>query len=47
MIMMIYSSGSFFTVPSHLFGSTAILFVMAALPILISVRKSINKPVSA
>lgn len=47
MIMLIYTSGSFFTVPTHLFGSTAVLFVMAALPVLISVRKSINKPVSA
>ena len=47
MIMLIYSSGSFFTAPAHLFESTAALFAMAALPVLIPVRKSINKTASA
>ena len=47
MIMLIYSSGSFFTVPSHLFESTAALFVMAALPVIISVRKSFGKTANA
>lgn len=47
MIMLIYSSGNFFAAPSHLFGSTAVLLIMAALPVLITVRKSINKTASA
>jgi len=46
-IMLIYSSGSFFVAPSNLFGATAILFLMAAVPVLISVRTNINKPASA
>lgn len=47
MVMLIYSSGSFFTAPAHLFESTAILFAMAALPVLIPVRKSLGKTASA
>lgn len=47
MIMLIYSSGNFFAVPTHLFESTAVLFVMAALPVLISVRKSFGKTANA
>jgi predicted permease len=47
MIMLIYSSGSFFVAPSHLFESAAVLLVMATLPVLATVRKSINKTASA
>lgn len=47
MIMLIYSSGGFFTAPSHLFESTAVLLVLAALPVVIPVRKGLNKTASA
>jgi len=47
MILLIYSSGSFFAAPSHLFESTGALLLMASLPVLIPVRKSINKTASA
>jgi len=47
MIMLIYTSGSYFTIPSHLFTSTAVLFVMAALPLLLSIRKTFGKTANA
>lgn len=47
MIMLIYSSGSFFVAPSHLFESVAVLLVLAALPVVIPARKLLNKTASA
>lgn len=47
MILLIYSFGTFFTAPSHLFEATAILLLLAAIPILIPSRSEINKPANA
>lgn len=47
MIMMIYSTGSFFTAPAHLFESTAVLLLLAALPVLIPARKGLGNTASA
>jgi predicted permease len=47
MIMLIYSCGGFFVRPAHLFESTAILLLMAVLPVMITIKKSLNKTASA
>jgi predicted permease len=47
MIMLIYSCGSFFVEPSHLFESTVALLVMTVLPILIPVIRGSNKTANA
>ncbi len=47
MILLIYSSGGFFTAPSHLFEGVAVLLVLAAVPLLIPVKKSISNTASA
>ncbi|HZY81888.1 MAG TPA: permease [Cyclobacteriaceae bacterium] len=45
-IMLIYSSGSFFAKPSHLFEGVAVLLILAAVPVLIPARKAISKTAS-
>lgn len=38
MIMLIYTSGRFFTAPAHLFESATVLLALAAIPVLLTIK---------
>lgn len=46
LILLIYSSGSFFSAPGHIFEATGVLLLLAAIPVLIPSRRGVQMPTS-